>query len=163
MKVPRPRVLVNTYSKTCRIKRRHEVYLEDMVDAMASMPLARFATLDEAEAFASRVKALLRSVGVERRDDGVVVPRERWENGVRSIVTVLGWVSKSFEVREVVDRVERLQKLAIKAGVQECAICGDLELEDRRDDRTHLGRDNEGRLCHQRCVVRAAEPQATGM
>ncbi len=44
----------------------------------------------------------------EIRDDGALVRRDRWESAVRSIATIIGWVSKSFETGEVVEEVRRI-------------------------------------------------------
>jgi hypothetical protein len=44
----------------------------------------------------------------EFRDDGKVVRKDRWENGIRSIVTIVGMPRGDFEIDDLVDRVRRL-------------------------------------------------------
>lgn len=49
---------------------------------------------------------------LEFRDDGVIVRRDRWEMGFRSIVNALGMSRTKFEIPEVVDRVRALVEAA---------------------------------------------------
>ncbi len=44
----------------------------------------------------------------EKRSDGRVVRRDRWESGVRNIVGVLGMMGRAWEIDEVVEEVRRL-------------------------------------------------------
>lgn len=48
----------------------------------------------------------------EVREDGRVVRKDRWESGIRRIVTILFGNSYAFEVDEVVERVRALRKVA---------------------------------------------------
>lgn len=44
----------------------------------------------------------------ERRADGAVVPKDRWEVGFRNIVTILVGARTEFEIDEIVDKVRAL-------------------------------------------------------
>lgn len=46
----------------------------------------------------------------ERREDGKVVRKDRWEIGIRNAWTALGGVREPFEIEDVVDAVRRLAK-----------------------------------------------------
>jgi hypothetical protein len=56
----------------------------------------------------------------EFRDDGKVVRKDRWEMTVRSVVSILGWSRREFELPEVVKELR--QRL-------DCGIDGDDEYE----------------------------------
>jgi hypothetical protein len=46
---------------------------------------------------------------LERREDGAIVRRDRWERGIRSIAAMVGFTPRQeFEVIEVVDRVAQI-------------------------------------------------------
>jgi hypothetical protein len=44
----------------------------------------------------------------EFRSDGKVVRKDRWESGIRSIVTILGMPRGDFEIDDVVEHVRKL-------------------------------------------------------
>lgn len=45
----------------------------------------------------------------EFRDDGKVVRKDRWEMGLRSVASIIGWSRKEYEIPEVVEEVRRLK------------------------------------------------------
>ncbi len=54
----------------------------------------------------------------ERRRDGKIVRKDRWEEGVRRIAGIVGLSSRSgFEVDDVVEAVADLVRRAAKSGV----------------------------------------------
>ena len=44
----------------------------------------------------------------EFRDDGKVVRKDRWETGIREILSIVGILDRDFEISEVVDAVRQL-------------------------------------------------------
>lgn len=44
----------------------------------------------------------------ELRDDGEIVRKDRWEQGIRRIAGIIGWSRKSFEIDELICEVEKL-------------------------------------------------------
>lgn len=47
----------------------------------------------------------------EFRDDGRIVRKDRWEQGIRRIVSILGLNDREFEIDDVVSRIENLKKV----------------------------------------------------
>ncbi len=49
---------------------------------------------------------------LEFREDGKLVRKDRWEDGIRRIASIIGWDRREFEVSDVVEEVRRLKKEA---------------------------------------------------
>lgn len=51
----------------------------------------------------------------EFRDDGKVVRKDRWEQGLRNVASIIGWSRREYEIPEVVEAVrglsERIEQL----------------------------------------------------
>lgn len=46
---------------------------------------------------------------LERRDDGTIARKDRWERGIREIVGILGMSRDAFEVVDVVNKVREMR------------------------------------------------------
>ena len=69
----------------------------------------------------------------EIRADGRPVRKDRWENGIRQIVGILGWSRQDFEVPDVVKRVEEIvAKLQATRTIQPDGTCSVCENETNR-------------------------------
>ena len=44
----------------------------------------------------------------ERRGDGKIVRKDRWETGLRNIATIVGMGRSEFEISQVVERIRQL-------------------------------------------------------
>lgn len=44
----------------------------------------------------------------EFREDGSLVKKDRWEQGIRNLAGHIGWARKGFEVEDVVNRIKEL-------------------------------------------------------
>ena len=56
------------------------------------------------------------------------------------------------KIKRLEARVAELEAQLIRAGAKRCAICKVLAIEDRNDERTTLGSDQQGRLVHYGCM-----------
>jgi hypothetical protein len=54
----------------------------------------------------------------EFRGDGKVVRKDRWESGIRNIMTILGMPRGDFEIDDVVERVRKLATKEIEPEVE---------------------------------------------
>lgn len=51
-----------------------------------------------------------KAVDYEFRDDGALVRKDRWETGIRAIVSILEMSRDEFEITDVVERVRDMDK-----------------------------------------------------
>lgn len=60
----------------------------------------------------------------ERRPDGKIVRKDRWETGIIRIVGIIGWSRREFEIDDVVNEVRKIKKAAMcrKKGVRKPRI-----------------------------------------
>jgi hypothetical protein len=54
----------------------------------------------------------------EFREDGELVRKDRWERGIRSVAISLRMSTRSFEIRDVLDTLDRLIEMARKEGIE---------------------------------------------
>lgn len=77
---------------------------------------------------------------LEFRGDGRIVRKDRWETGIRRIVSILGMAGSDFEIDDVVAKVRALDE---QVPVTECHV------------------DDEGYCSHRKCPHRADDEPGT--